>query len=214
MRLVFILFVLMVACVPAASSTGIPAAEGFTAVSGDDFALPAAERVIIRWFIGVGTGKTSEAMRTAADFVKRYNGSQDKVELELETITSSTHSAIDQLLDEIEAGNPPDIVAPADMGRAGQQLTGHILPLDDFLAGYDLSSIDPAVLDFWRANGELIGLPAGAFSSVIFYNGYLFDAAGLPYPPHQFRAPYADGGGAADTFRGGTIDVCPLSGTS
>ena len=151
------------------------------------------ERVKIRWFIGVGTGRTPDAVETARAFVENFNNSQDKIELSLQVATSSTHDAIDKLKAEIEAGNPPDIVTPANIGWSGEQLDTFILPLDDLVAGYDLSSIDPKELDYWRVQGKLIGLPLGSFTSVIFYNKYLFAAANLPEPPHKFGEPYADG---------------------
>jgi multiple sugar transport system substrate-binding protein len=49
------------------------------------------------------------------------------------------------------------------------------------------------VLASWREAGGVIGIPAGTFPSAIFYNKSLFDAAKLPYPPHKFGEPYADG---------------------
>ena len=196
-HLSFILSLLLVACQPTTNLTSnptVPTATEQPAVTENTTpTLPPEERVKLRWFIGVGTGKTYEQLETARAFVKCYNDSQDKIELELEVVTVSTHTAIDQLMVEIEAGKPPDIVAPANMSWAGDQLTGHMLPLDDYLEGYDLSSVDTAELDSWRVDGKLMGLPSGDYSSVIFYNKHLFDKANLPYPPHKFGESYADG---------------------
>jgi multiple sugar transport system substrate-binding protein len=147
----------------------------------------------IRWFVGVGTGRTVEAVNAAKEFVAQFNASHEKIHLELEVVTSSTHDAIDRLMAEIEEGDPPDLVAPADKGWAGEQLTDYILPFDAALVSNDLSDIDSEVLDAWRVDRKLIGLPIGIFPSAIFYNQKLFDAAGLPYPPHKFGEPYADG---------------------
>ena len=147
----------------------------------------------IRWFIGVGTGRTPDEVNTAREFVKEYNESQGKIELELEVVTTSTHDAIDRLMGEIEAGNPPDIVAPADKGWAGEQLTGYILALEPAQVEAELADINVKVLDTWSESGKLIGVPAGVYPSAIFYNKSLFDAAKLPYPPHRFGEPYADG---------------------
>jgi multiple sugar transport system substrate-binding protein len=213
-RLVFVFCVLLVACKPATNSIQTPTREQPAVIeSATPTSLsiqtptlgqrvvtesatpttPSDERVKLRWFIGVGTGKTADEVKTSIAFVQKYNNSQDKIKLELEAVTISSHAAIDQLMAEIEAGSPPDIVGPADTAWAGEQLTGYILSLDDLLSGYDLSSVDSDVLDSWRIDGNLIGLPAGSFNSVIFYNKDLFDAANLPYPPHKFEEPYADG---------------------
>jgi multiple sugar transport system substrate-binding protein len=147
----------------------------------------------IRWFIGVSTGRTPDEVNTAREFVKEYNESQGKIELDLEVVTTSTHDAIDRLLGEIEAGNPPDIVAPADKGWAGEQLTGYTLALEPAQVEAELADINVKVLDTWREAGKFIGIPAGVYPSAIFYNKSLFDAAKLPYPPHRFGEPYADG---------------------
>lgn len=50
--------------------------------------------------------------------------------------------------------------------------------------GYDLSRIDPAILDQGKqmANGALYGLPVYVPPSAIYYNKDLFDKFGVPYP--------------------------------
>jgi multiple sugar transport system substrate-binding protein len=189
--IVFILTVIQVSCQSATNSINTTPTEQTSVAQSDNPALFSTEKVKIHWFIGVGTGRSVAAVSAAREFVQNFNASQEKIELELEVVTSSTHDAIDQLLSKIEAGNPPDVIAPADMGWAGEQLTGRILPLDNTL--YDFSDIDSKMLDSWRVDGKLIGFPLGTFPSVIFYNKDLFDAAKLPYPPHKFGEPYADG---------------------
>jgi multiple sugar transport system substrate-binding protein len=151
------------------------------------------DRIQIRWFIGVGTGRNTEAVNAAREFARKFNQSQSRIVLELEEVTTSTHDAIDRLMSEIEAGSPPDIVAPADKGWAGEQLAGYIFPMDPAQIEGGLPDANSKVLDSWREAGDLVGIPVGVFPSVIFYNKKLFDAAGLPYPPHKFSEPYADG---------------------
>lgn len=150
-------------------------------------------RVKILWFIGVGTGKTVDQINVARQFVKQFNASQGKIELELEEVTTNTHDAIDHLMKDIQAGDPPDIVAPADKGWAGEQLTGYIHAVDPAQIISTLPDVDIKVLNSWCESAGVIGIPAGAFPSAIYYNKSLFDAAGLPYPPHKFGEPYADG---------------------
>jgi len=190
-RIAFVFSVLWVACKPASVSIEMPAVEQPAVTESAIPTSPSNERIKIRWFIGVGTGRTPAAVSAARAVVQKFNDSQEKIELVLEVVTSSTHDAIDQLMAEIEIGNPPDVIAPADMGWAGEQLAGRLLSVNAAL--YDLSDVDSKVLDSWRVEGELMGLPAGSFTSVLFYNKDLFDAANLPYPPHQFGASYADG---------------------
>jgi len=190
-NLVSILFVILAGCQPTNNPIKTPSTEQSYETQSDDPVSPSIEKVKIRWFIGVGTGRSPAAVAAAREFIQKFNASQEKIELVLEVVTSSTHDAIDQLMAEIEAGNAPDVIAPADMGWAGEQLTGRILPMD--VALYDFSDIDSKVLDSWRIEGKLLGFPLGVLPSVIFYNKDLFDAANLSYPPHQFGEAYADG---------------------
>ncbi len=185
-HLVFICFMLLASCKPATVTTRQP-----SIIQRDQSTPPSSGRTKIKWFIGVDTGRTPQAVRTAEEFVDKFNNSQEIIELEMEVVTSSTHDAIDRLMAKIEEGNPPDVIAPADMGWAGEQLSGRMLPIDATL--YNLSDIESRALDSWRVDGKLMGLPAGVFPSVIFYNKALFDTANLPYPPHEFGKNYADG---------------------
>jgi multiple sugar transport system substrate-binding protein len=151
-----------------------------------------AERVPIRWFIGIGTGRSSSQMAAAQAFVKEFNASQNRIELILEAVTTNSHDAVDHLLAEIEAGTAPDLAAPS--GTWGMyQFPEYILPPDSLLGTIDLSDMDPQDLRSWQEGGNTIGFPLGVSPSFLFYKKNLFDKAGLPYPPHPFEEPYADG---------------------
>lgn len=123
-------------------------------------------------------------------WAESFNDSQDRIEVVIEWIYDMDP---DDILTRIAFGDPPDIIGP--VGTAGANaFAGHWLDLDPYLEGYDLSDYHPRVLDTWRAEGcGLIGLPIAVYPSAIFYNRDLFDTAGLPYPPHRYGEPYADG---------------------
>jgi multiple sugar transport system substrate-binding protein len=192
MSLGFIISLILVSCSQKSNTADTVTTEESYLIQTFTQTSPSAERVKIRWFIGVGTGRTTLAVQAAKEFASHYNDSQDKIEVELEVVTTNTHDAVDQLTRKIMDGNAPDIVGPADTW-ASEQLNGHILYLDPLLATYDLSGIDQKLLNSWRVEGQITGLPLGTFPSVIFYNKELFDAARLPYPPHRFAEPYGDG---------------------
>jgi multiple sugar transport system substrate-binding protein len=104
-------------------------------------------------------------------------------------------AATDTLKVQIAAGDPPDIVGPMNV-RASHDFRGMFLDLEPLVedTGYDLSDFDPAVVDFWRLDGEgLVGLPFTVYPSFLYYNRDLFDQADLDYPPHRYGEPYADG---------------------
>jgi hypothetical protein len=66
------------------------------------------KKVTIRWFVGLGTGSDPEQMPQEEEIVKRFNASQDRIELVVESVENS--QAPDQLKTQVAAGNPPDII--------------------------------------------------------------------------------------------------------
>lgn len=153
-----------------------------------------AQRIEIRWFIGLGAG-TQEAQVTAQQAIAdEFNASQDRINLTLEV---AAQSPFDVLATEIAAGNAPDIVGPMGIrGRAS--FPGVWLDLTDLIAtnNYDLNDFDPALVDFYRLPGQgQLGLPFAVYPSYITYNKDLFDEAGLAYPPSDFGQPYVDADG-------------------
>ena len=149
----------------------------------------------VRWFVGLGAGTDEPLIVAQQEFVDAYNASQNDIRLVLEVVDND--QAYDILATQIAAGNAPDIVGPVGIrGRA--DFPGAWLDLSDLIAAanYDLSDFDPALVDFYKIEGEgQIGLPFAVFPSYISYNVALFGEAGLAYPPSHYGEPYvtADG---------------------
>lgn len=155
----------------------------------------AQDRVEIRWFVGLGAGTDGPVIEMEEAWVAEYNASQDEIELVLEVVDND--QAYDVLNTQIAAGNAPDIVGPMGIrGRAS--FPGVWLNLDPLIesTGYDLSDFDPALVDFYRVEGEgQLGLPFAVFPYFLFYNKELFDEADAPYPPANYGDPYIDWNG-------------------
>jgi multiple sugar transport system substrate-binding protein len=140
----------------------------------------------IRWFIPQGDGVLEERI------AEEFNASQSKIELAVEIGPGGGDSA-EALGGQLNAGNPPDIVGIIGP-RDANKFPGLWLGVDELLATVGtLDDFEPAALGIWQVEGDLIGVPVGVYPSVLFYNRDLFDAAGLPYPPHEYGEPYADG---------------------
>jgi multiple sugar transport system substrate-binding protein len=79
-------------------------------------------------------------------------------------------------------GDPADVAFLYDVPAYAP--AGDIADLAPFIAGtrYDTSDFYPALLDDFRWNSSLYGLPRDNDTKVFFYNKDLFDAAHLPYP--------------------------------
>ncbi|MBX5493211.1 MAG: sugar ABC transporter substrate-binding protein [Chloroflexi bacterium] len=86
------------------------------------------------------------------------------------------------LAEEWAAGRSPDVmfINYVPMRAA----SGMLANLEPWLARdrVDLADFYPALLDLFRYQGALYGLPRDNDTKVIYYNRRAFDAAGLPYP--------------------------------
>lgn len=152
----------------------------------------AQDRVQIRWYVGLGAGTDAPKIEAQQALVEEYNASQDQIELVLEIVDNA--QAYDVLATQIAAGNGPDIVGPMGIrGRAS--FPGAWLDLTPQIeaTAYDLSDFDPALVDFYKVEGEgQLGIPFAVFPSFLMYNKDIFDEAGIPYPPANYGDPYID----------------------
>jgi len=84
------------------------------------------------------------------------------------------------------AGEGPDIWSHwGPSGFQDYRIRGLIQDLTPFIEKdkYDLSDFIPEVLDIYKVEGRVYGLPILTGASYLFYNKKLFDEAGLPHPP-------------------------------
>ena len=182
--------ILLASCAQAtATPTEAPVVAAEPTLAVQPTAVPQADRVQIYWYIGLGTGSQAAQIPPEKAFVEKFNASQDKIQLI--TIIVDNKFARDNLIAQVAAGNAPDIVGP--MGTEGrgwfQGSWLNLQPLVDQF-NYDTSDIDPAFLEFYKDQGELVGLPFAIFPSAMYYNTALFDEAGLAYPPHTVGEKY------------------------
>jgi multiple sugar transport system substrate-binding protein len=161
----------------------------------------AAGSTKVVWFVGLGAGSQPDQVPTEKAWVDKYNKSQTAVCLTLNVVFNTGQNSYDALRAMIAAGNPPDIVGP--VGKAGrasfQGGWADIAPLAQ-AAGYDLTKYDPALLEFMKDEGVLVGIPFAMFPSTIMYNKKLFDEAKLPYPPHKVGEQYQGKDWTIDTM--------------
>lgn len=183
----------LAACGGGAAPTAAPADTGAEAEEDGGVMVEAetaqTDRVQIYWYIGLGAGAQPQQIPLQREFVEKFNDSQDRIQLIM--IVVDNQFARDNLTAQIAAGNAPDIVGP--VGTEGRGFfPGAFLDLQPLVDqfDYDTSDIDPAFLEFYKDQGELIGLPFAIFPSAVFYNTALFDEAGLAYPPHEVGEPY------------------------
>ena len=153
-------------------------------------AANAQDRVVINWFVGLGTGTRPAQTDAQKQVVADFNASQDKIELVL-NIAASNQAAYDALATLVASGNAPDIVGPVGFSGANA-FPGAWLDLQPMVekTSYDLSVFPESLVNLYKSPDGLVGIPFAVFPSFIYYNIDLFDEAGLNYPPHEFGASY------------------------
>jgi len=183
---------------PTKAPTAVPTATipAPVVTTGDGCATGSTK---VSWFIGLGTGSQPDQVTFEKQWVDKFNKAQKDVCLTLNVVFNVGQNSYDALRAMIAGGNSPDIVGP--VGKAGrasfQGGWADIAPLAQ-AAGYDLTKYDPAILEFMKDEGVLVGIPFALFPSTILYNKKLFDEAKLPYPPHKVGDKYTLDGKQVD----------------
>jgi multiple sugar transport system substrate-binding protein len=152
-----------------------------------------AEKVQIRWFVGLGTGTDPAQIEVEQALVDKFNAEHDNIELVLEVVPFD--SAKDTLATQIASGQGPDVIGPVGWGGSNA-FYGQWLDLSPYLSGFDASTIDPALVEMYsdEEQGQL-GLPFLVFPASLWYIPALFEEAGLNNPPTEWGGKYtmADG---------------------
>lgn len=132
----------------------------------------------------------------ASGWVTEFNATHDDIEMELyleHGVLNLVDDWRDRRLRGIEMDWPFPDIAPFASSRSYAQWDVW-LDMTPYLQGYDLSVFHPSALRQWQGkDGNQFGLPITVYGPMLVYNRDLFDAAGIPYPPHRYGEPYADG---------------------
>lgn len=175
---------------------GFVAALSIVALAMTGCSKPAAaQKVQVRWFVGLGAGSDEPTFAPQKAVVDKFNASQKEIELVLEIVDNS--QAYNTLATQISGGNAPDIVGPVGI-RGRDSFKGAWLDLNPLVekSKYDLTQFDSSMVDFYRDPTEgLIGLPFAIYPSFLYVNKELFAEAGLPLPPTEYGKPYIDENG-------------------
>jgi len=158
-----------------------------TVVAGGEGCAASATK--LTWYVGLGAGGDADVIPKEKDWVDKFNKSQTDACLTLQVVHNP--ESYDTLKAQLAAGAAPDIVGPVGKaGRASFQGAWADVVALAASAGFDLSKYDPALLDFTKDEGVLVGIPFALFPSFIYYNKDLFDEAQIPYPPHKVGEKY------------------------
>ncbi len=192
--------------VPSGTATKAPAATSASAATVASTAVPsptfpppvltggqgcASTATKVTWFVGLGAGSNPSEVEKEKAWVDKFNKAQTEACVVLNVVYNNGSNSYDALRAQIAGGNAPDIVGP--VGKAGRaSFQGAWADVGQLAkdANVDLTKYDPALLDFTKDEGVLVGIPFALFPSFIYYNTALFDEAKLPYPPHKVGDKY------------------------
>jgi multiple sugar transport system substrate-binding protein len=144
--------------------------------------------VKITIFVGFGTGTEPEQIELHNQIAKEFNESHDDIQIEFITVPYEEHSTKFSTM--LAGDMAPDIVMP--IGVAGTaEFQDEWLDLKPYVErdNYDMSDFYGPAMELQYVGDKLIGLPLGVYPSAVYYNEDMFDAAGVPYPPHKFGDP-------------------------
>jgi len=181
-----------------AAGSVAPSAVPSTAKPGQIVNINGKDHIVVRWFVGLGSGTNPQQIVLQQSVVSDFNALQDKrtdgkmpILLSLEIVQNNT--ATDILKTEIASGSAPDLIGPVGIkGRAG--FSGQFLDMTPLIAAakYDMTQYPAKLVDTMKdgQTGALLGIPYAVYPSYIFYNKDLFDEAGLKYPPQKVGDKY------------------------
>jgi multiple sugar transport system substrate-binding protein len=176
----------------------MPSIVPSTAKPGQIINVGGKDHIIVRWYVGLGSGTNPQQIALQQTVVSDFNALQDKrtdgkmpILLSLEVVQNAT--ATDILKTEMASGSAPDLIGPVGIkGRAG--FAGQFKDMAPLIsaAGFDLSQYPESLVNTMKdgTTGALLGIPYAVYPSYIFYNKDLFDEAGLEYPPQKVGDKY------------------------
>jgi multiple sugar transport system substrate-binding protein len=152
-------------------------------------------KILIRWFVGLGTGGNPEQLAAEQAAVAKFNaadgpGGKGGIKLSIEVYQNDV--AYDTLATQIATHNAPDIIGPIGV-RALNSFGDQLLDLASYVAGgtLDTTGVEQNLIDLYNVGGKQIGVPYAVYPSFIYYNKAAFKEADLAEPPHKVGEKYA-----------------------
>lgn len=159
----------------------LAACQPIAAPSGDQGAAPGAEVITVAY------GTPGGAVEDAAwePVWEAFNAAHDDMQAEYVAVGGGySPQYLEALQTRIAANDAPDVFFVIDGYVAGFADRNVIVPIDGYVegAGVDLSDFYDPHMSAFQFGGQLWGLPRDGAPFAMFYNGAIFDEAGVAYP--------------------------------
>ncbi len=161
-------------------------------------------KILIRWFVGLGTGGNPEQLAAEQAAVGKFNaadGPGGKAGIKLSIEVYQNDVAYDTLATQIATHNAPDIIGPIGV-RALNGFGDQLLDLSSYVGSgtLDTTGVEQNLIDLYNLSGKQIGVPYAVYPSFIYYNKALFKEARVNEPPHKVGDQYTITASAAGAF--------------
>jgi multiple sugar transport system substrate-binding protein len=142
------------------------------------------EKVVV--FIGMGTGTDPDQIDAQMELQEKFNSTHEDIEVEFLIVPHE--EAGTRFLAMVSGGTAPELVGPNGVETSATYLDlwADITPYIE-AENFDMSDFYGPTIELNTYPDKNTGLPLGVYPSFVYYNKDLFDAAGLPYPPHDFN---------------------------
>ncbi|CAM3627895.1 ABC transporter substrate-binding protein [Saccharibacillus brassicae] len=124
------------------------------------------------------------------ELVKRFNESQDDVEVEA-VFQGTYDESLNKLKTAMGSGTGPTMIQTYEIGSRFMIDSGAITPMQQFIDGesYDVSKLEPNILGYYTFDDRLYSMPFNTSNPILYYNKDAFKAAGLDpeNPPKTYE---------------------------
>lgn len=128
--------------------------------------------------------------QTLNKIVEGYNNSQENFEIE-PIFQGSYEETISKFKAISNSKEAPAIIQMNDVSTAFMYRSGAIIPMQEFIEkeNFDIKNLEPALLNYYKINGNLYSMPFNSSTAILLYNKDAFREVGLDpeKPPVSYK---------------------------
>lgn len=135
------------------------------------------------------------------DFIDQYEKQHSGIKIELE---DGGNNYFSNIMGKIQTKSEPDVFMMDNSSVSSLAGSGTLSTLDEYMDEKDISDFNTNLLNQFKVNGKLYGIPLAGDTLALYYNKDMFDAAGLKPPSNWTELENA----AIALTKGDTVGLC------